>query len=108
MIDVFPQYLTSPCILGPKYLNTHKEIALLTPLGNLTHSQHFEESSRRGPKAPATLGAFPSPRAGAGRGRASKRPCGALALAFVQGHFPLEESFAPAKRKRRWSMMSAG
>lgn len=77
MIEVFPQYLTSPRILGPKYLNTHKEIALLTPLDNLTHSQRFEESSRRGPKAPATLGAFPSPRADAGRGRVSGHvePC---------------------------------
>lgn len=71
MIRVFPQYLTSPHILDPKYLNTHKEVGLVTPLDDLMHSQHFEESSRGGPKALATLGAFPLPGAGSGSGRAS-------------------------------------
>lgn len=68
MIHIFPQCLTSPQILDPKYLNMHKEIASVTPLHNLMHSQRFEESSRGGPKALATLGAFPSPGADAGRG----------------------------------------
>lgn len=71
MTHIFPQYLTSPHIPDPKYLNTHKEIASVTPLDSLMLSWHFEESSRGGPKALTTLGAFPLPRADAGKGGTS-------------------------------------
>jgi len=74
MIHVFPQYLTSPHILDPKHLNTCEEIASVTPLDNLLHSQHFEASSRGGLKVLATLGAF-ALREGRDGERQSEQPC---------------------------------